>query len=134
LRTLDEHKVNPANDQLQVLVVDEPGAGGASHLYRIDGFSSETNVSSPYEGLYGEPATHAHILFQNGPIAETGVNGLTHEVLLAILVDRLRSFQAGPYACVENHNALDHVEHALFHLRQRTLKRVARGVEGTHTV
>jgi hypothetical protein len=34
-------------------------------------------------------------LFQNGPIAEVGVNGVTHEVLLAIVADRLRSFQKG---------------------------------------
>lgn len=116
MRTIDEHKTNPANDQLTVLVLDEPGAGGANHLY---------GISAPSNSWIVE--------FQNGPIAEAGVNGLTHEVLLAILIDRLRSFQAGPYACEENHVALDHVEHALEQLKRRTLKRVARGVEGTHT-
>lgn len=117
MRTLDEHKTNSANEQLDILVIDEPGHGGASHCY---------HVTSPDFG--------ASILFQNGPILEVGVNGLTHEALLAIIIDRLRSFQAGPYACEANHNALDHAEHALFHLRQRTIARLARGVEGTHTV
>ena len=37
------------------------------------------------------------IRFQNGPIAEAGVNGLTHEALLAVLEDRLVGFQSGPY-------------------------------------
>jgi hypothetical protein len=52
------------------------------------------------------------IQFQNGPIAEAGVNGITQEVLLAIVADRLRSFQAGPYACQENADALSHVSAA----------------------
>ena len=116
MRYLNEHKVNPANDQLKVVVLDEPGPGGACHLYMI---------------------THANIdavtlEFQNGPIGEVGVNGLTHEVLLAIVADRLRSFQAGPYACKENACALTHIEEAMHWLHKRTLDRMRRGVEGTH--
>lgn len=117
MRLLEEHKVNPANDQLNILVLDEPGAGGANHLYGISA-----------------PGNSWVIEFQNGPILEAGVNGLTHEVLLTILADRLRGFQAGPFACTENHVALDHIEHALEQLKRRTAKRAARGVEGTHTV
>jgi hypothetical protein len=72
------------------------------------------------------------ISFQNGPIAEAGVNGLTQEALLAIVADRLRSFQAGPYACPENGDALAAVEEAMACLHSRTKARMARGVEGTH--
>ncbi|RXT29358.1 hypothetical protein B5P46_11800 [Rhizobium leguminosarum] len=78
-------------------------------------------------------ATSTVIYFQNGPINEVGVNGLTHEVLLAIVADRLRSFQAGPYSCKENACALTKIEEAQHWLQSRTLARMRRGVEGTHT-
>jgi hypothetical protein len=116
MRTINEHKVNPANDVIDIEITDEPGAGGANHAYKVQ--------------IPNVPATY--INFQNGPIAEAGVNGITQEVLIAICVDRLRSFQAGPYACRENALALTKLEEAQHWLRHRTLARMARGVEGTH--
>lgn len=133
MRTLDEHKINPANDTLSIAVTDEPGAGGANHRYEITGFDASRNPSSggaPDSGYEGPLA----ILFQNGPIAEAGVNGVTHEVLLAIVADRLRSFQKGPYACKANACALTHIEEAQHWLQQRTIERMRRGVEGTHAI
>jgi hypothetical protein len=118
MRTLDDHKVNPANDLLTVTVLDEPGSGGANHAYDITG---------------GE-AVPTHIRFQNGPIAEVGVNGITHEALLAILCDRLKGFQSGPYANEDNQIALLSLQQAQNALQRRTRERMARGVEGTHTV
>ena len=130
MRTIDTHKVNPANDRLTITVMDRPGAGGASHLYLIEGFDTRGNPSD-----IGEPHMVAvPILFQNGPIPEAGVNGLTHEALLAIVADRLQSFQSGPYANEFNAAALQHVEAAQAALQARTKSRMARGVEGTHQV
>jgi hypothetical protein len=134
MRTIDDHKVNPANDKLQITVEDEPGHGGGSHLYMIRGFDTTTNASDPFVARHGAPAHHATILFQNGPIPEAGVNGVTHEALLAIVADRLRSFQKGPYSCKANACALTHIEEAMHWLQQRTIERMRRGVEGTHTV
>ncbi|WP_321955027.1 hypothetical protein [Burkholderia cenocepacia] len=122
MRTITDHVVNPANEKLNIDVLDDPGAGGANHLYAIDG----------YVGKSGHRTTL--IEFQNGPIAEAGVNGITHEALLAIVADRLRSFQAGPFACRENALALTKIEEAQHWLQHRTLSRIRRGVEGTHTV
>ncbi|MBB3997200.1 hypothetical protein [Aureimonas pseudogalii] len=121
MREIDDHKVNPANDLLVLEVLDEPGAGGANHVYQVRGYHDREN---------DETATV--IRFQNGPIAEAGVNGLTQEVLLSIVADRLRSFQAGPFACRENALALTKIEEAQHWLQQRTLARMRRGVEGTH--
>ncbi len=120
MRKIDEHKINPANDTLNITVLDEPGHGGACHEYEI----SHSNM----------PPTR--ISFQNGPINEdgNGVNGLTHEVLLAIVADRLRGFQAGPYSCKANACALTKIEEAQHWLQHRTLERMRRGVEGTHKV
>lgn len=118
MRKLNGHKVNPANDLLEITVLDNPGAGGACHQYRIDSASPDFHV--PVE-----------LAFQNGPIAEAGVNGITHEALLAVLVDRMQSFQAGPYACRENALALTKLEEAQHWLHHRTKARMDRGVEGT---
>lgn len=120
-RTITEHKVNPANDTINITVLDEPGPGGACHEYGVD---------------LPEGGNALIINFQNGPISAdgNGVNGLTQEVLLAIVADRLRSFQKGPYSCKENACALTHIEEAMHWLQQRTLERMRRGVEGTHAV
>lgn len=130
MRQLTDHKVNPVNDRLAINVVDEPGAGGAHHLYEITGGDFLANPSACLAG----PHDGISILFQNGPIPEAGVNGVTHEALLAIVADRLRSFQAGPYSCKENACALTHIEEALHWLHSRTIKRMQRGVEGTHAL
>jgi hypothetical protein len=114
--------VNPVNDRLVITVIDEPGAGGANHEYRIE--ATDDGSGKPHK-----IADH-HISFQNGPINEHGVNGVTQEVLLAIVADRLRSFQAGPFSCRENALALTKVEEAMHWLHKRTLDRMRRGVEG----
>lgn len=122
MRTLDDHKVNPANDTIEVNATDLPGSGGANHAYVATWTDKEGTLQQ------------REICFQNGPINEAGVNGLTHEVLLAIVADRLRGFQKGPFATKANACALTHIEEAQHWLQQRTLERMRRGVEGTHAV
>lgn len=73
-----------------------------------------------------------HLPMQNGPIGEVGINGLTNEVLLAIVIDRLQHFQSGKYHCVENDLALVSAQNALFFLKARTRDRLRRGVEGVN--
>lgn len=113
MREITSHVVNPVNDKIKIHVVDEPGAGGANHEYDI---------------LIGERGLTMR--FQNGPIAEHGVNGITQEVLLAIVADRLECFQAGGFANDYNAKALQHVKAAQDALLSRTRDRMARGVEG----
>lgn len=123
MRKITEHVANPVNDRLQIAVLDKPGAGGASHVYEI--------TATMPDGVSPAPEFEPVIVrFQNGPIAEADVNGVTQEALLAIVADRLRSFQAGPYPCQENSYALAHVDKALRALKERTIDRMARGVEG----
>lgn len=133
MRTIEDHKINPANDKLVVEVIDEPGAGGANHAYKVSGFELLTNKSAG-DGVLQDTSKEVVIYFQNGPIPENGVNGLTQEVLLSIVADRLRSFQAGPFSCKANACALTHIEEAQHWLQQRTIERMRRGVEGTHTI
>lgn len=122
MRELHDHKVNETNKELRISVLDEPGQGGANHQYQI----------SWGEGLAIPLNQTVFIPFQNGPIKENGVNGITQEALLAVVADRLRSFQAGPFSCRENAVALTHIETAQLWLHKRTLERIQRGVEGTN--
>ena len=128
MRYLTDHKLNGLNDAIAVSVLDEPGSGGACHVYRLD-------LTSAPDGPGITAATgHLEIRFQNGPIHEAGVNGVSGEALMAVLLDRLRGFQSGQFACRENALALTHLETALMWLQKRTRDRTARGVEGTHKV
>lgn len=132
-RALTDHIVNPANDRINITVLDEPGSGGANHAYAIEWKAREDGQG--FRDLESGDWHDATILrFQNGPIAEVGVNGLTHEALLAVLVDRLRAFQKGPFANAYNAIALNCLEAAVAALKARTLERMNRGVEGTHAV
>jgi len=113
----------------QVVCLDQPGVGGACHEYIVQRVvPPEDSPAGPVE------AELATVHFQNGPIKESGVNGCHNEDLMAIVIDRLRHFQAGEFNCRENALALTHMEEALHWLRHRTAARVARGVEGTHEV
>lgn len=128
-RKLTDHIINPENDKLTITVMDDPGAGGANHHYRVTGF---TTIPPTQANVTGCELPSADVIFQNGPINEHGVNGLTQEVLLAIVADRLRSFQKGPFSCKANACALTHIEEAQHWLQQRTIERMRRGVEGTN--
>lgn len=133
MREITDHIVSGDQSvQLKIEVTDEPGQGGANHRYEISGFDTDQNASASDLRGYRSRYTRELVIFQNGPIKEFGVNGITGEALMAIQIDRLRSFQAGPYACRENAVALTHMEEALMWLQRRTVARIKRGVEGTH--
>ena len=101
--------------------MDRPGPGGAPHQYEV--------FTQPAEGEYGMSLCRIH--FQEGPIKENGVNGVQHEDLIEILIDRLTHFQAGPHACDEHAAALMRLQDAKAHLVGRTTRRIAAGTEGT---
>lgn len=122
-RKLTSHKVSGLNEVLRIEVLDAPGQGNACHLYGITSDESR-NSDSP-------PAVLLPVRFQNGPIQECGVNGISNEALLAIVEDRLIGFQSGQYACRENAIALTKIQEAIMWLHRRTRERLARGVEGT---
>lgn len=131
MREITSHVVDGDKQahQLKITATDDPGAGGANHRYQIDGVDWARNPS----GVGPDRNAPALIIFQNGGIPDNGVNGLTNEALLAIVADRLECFQAGPFAAQENATALSSINNALRALQQWTIKRIARGVEGTQT-
>lgn len=122
MREITTHVVEGGDhsEALKILALDEPGPGGAHHLYQIGGIAPGTTLASFVQ----------EIEFQKGGMAEAGVNGISNEALLAIVQDRLECFQAGPFACSENRAALEWVENAMACLKGRTASRILRGVEG----
>ena len=125
MRTLQRHETNDANRAIALSADDRnPDNGNASHVYTMC-FAPQPNGPTPDTQV---------IRFQDGPIKVCGVNGITQEVLLTILIDRLEGFQSSKWACAENELALKHCEAALEALESRTRARETRGVEGTHAV
>ena len=99
-----------------VKVMDEPGPGGANHLYMIE---------TPDEDIV--------IQFQCGPRNESGsTHGVIDTDLLEIVRDRLKAFQAGDFATEYNAQVLVHVEEALMWLNRRVEDRIERQVLGTN--
>jgi hypothetical protein len=114
MRAILDHIINPVNDKLSITVMDDAGPGGANHHYVIHNASIEAT----------------DIKFQKGGIKDNGINGITQEALLAIVIDRLRCFDKGPFSSRENALALTKCEEALQWLHSRTIERMRRGVEG----
>lgn len=115
------HDGHGLNDSITV-IADRQTNGGASHRYVAIMPASQTDPGVP---------TPLHIQFQQGARNEPGsIPGVTEAVLLAILIDRLQGFQAGPFACTENDEQLVHLESALSATRRRADERAKRGVLG----
>lgn len=107
------------SDSTIVTADDAPGNGGAHHHYTVS-----TNPG------WGVSTVMTTLNFQNGGVAEVGINGIQIEDLLAISAHRLQCFQAGPFACIQNQSAMESINHALSVLDARTADRKARNVEG----
>ena len=119
METYGPRKIEIGTDEhTEVFAVDERGPGNANHVYEIKMTANEISKTEL-------------IRFQNGPIKENGKNGIHNEDLIAIVIDRLRGFQSGDFACRDNALALTKLQEALFWLRNRTNERKSRGIEGT---
>ncbi len=120
MREIFDHKsflTNDPSDALRVFACDERGPGNANHEYKID---LDNGIPAP-----------GFIKFQFGPLQENEFNGVSNESVLAVVIDRLKGFQAGPFACRENAVALTKLQEAMHWLHHRTAERARRGVEGT---
>jgi hypothetical protein len=120
------------NDLIDIEADDkDPDAGNASHSYVFSMPSEEFP-----ENIRPKTARHAvaSVRFQHGPRnAEGSLPGVTEAAILAMLIDRITSFQNGPYPCTENARMLEHLEGALKATKERATNRANRGVLGTNT-
>lgn len=107
-RRITAHGTDAANSKINLFATDEAGPGGASHQYFAEG-----------------PGVAQMLHFQNGALQESGLNGITNEVLLAIVMDRMEAWQHGPYANDYNHRALSHLQCAILEMQARSAERAA---------
>ena len=96
------------NEQLAIFAKDVPGKGGANHVYKIGDLTLEFQIGNP----------------------KAGVNGISDEALLAIVIDRLKGFENGPFREINTTSARVRCEQALKYLQKRTTERLSRGVLG----
>lgn len=93
---------------------------------------NETDVDGHiYQVLHGSSQTDLN--FQRGPVKSNGVNGVTSEALLAVLIHRTGVLNKA-FPCRENSIAITKMQEALMWFEQRTRDRLARSVEGTSVV
>ena len=78
------------------------------------------NLVKEYDGKPGYQFIK-DLSFQIGDPRVFGVNGVTNEALLAIMIHRLQGFQNNPASnCSENQEAINHMELAMEALHSRT--------------
>lgn len=105
-----------------VFAVDEIGPGGANHEYHITLNNGKDTASDV-----------AIIQMQKGPRKNVdSIHGVIDSDLLEIVRDRLKAFQAGPFASEYNEQALKHIEQALTWMNKRVEDRIKRNVLGTY--
>lgn len=95
----------------------------------VETAANGTNISGHlYKVMMGDVEL-TEIQFQFGGVEKNGVNGVTSEALLAILIDRTDALN-GQFPCEENEAAIKGMKEALASFNLRTSKRMMRGVEG----
>ena len=139
--TLEERKFDESGNEISTSKpIDE--ANIFNGWMEIHSEESGLKVTTPVDG---DKVAHDYIVevekanrtglttiqFQNGPIPQVGVNGLTNEALLAILLHRTKVLNK-LFPCKENEEAILHMQQAFQWFNQRTINRKARGVEGTY--
>jgi hypothetical protein len=123
-RELYDHKINRFNREcVDIITTDERASDNAHHAYtiRVRGFKAPQDA---------EPVMYTTLWFQNGGLKEVGANGITDQALLAIVIDRMRSFNDGQFRCRENSIIITKLEEALLWMEKRGNDRSRRGVEG----
>lgn len=126
---LIDHFLGYANRKLESQEIDRVVNGEVvediteyahGHYYKISA-NPETQNAKDFE---------ISLHFQDGPIPEHGVNGVTSEELLKVLIHRTKTLDE-KFPSEFNKQAIIYMESALEEFNKRTAERRARGVEGT---
>jgi hypothetical protein len=122
MREIEDHLIAESS-AVEVMADDKPDSTGAIGRY-------VATVTTPE----GKEILSQAITFQNGPRREVGSNGISEESLMAIVLDRLRSYQETPFVSADTAEAIRHLESSLTCLQRRSIARKRRGVDGTNMV
>ena len=111
IEMIDSHHVKGYAFNIEISAVPVDRYGMASYTY---------NLTKSYDGKSGYQFIK-DLNFQIGDPRVFGVNGVTNEALLAIMIHRLQGFQNNPATnCSENQEAINHMELAMEALYSRT--------------
>ena len=111
IEMIDSHHVKGYAFNIEISAVPVDRYGMASYTY---------NLTKSYDGKPGYQF-NKDLNFQIGDPRVFGVNGVTNEALLAIMIHRLQGFQNNPATnCSENQEAINHMELAMEALYSRT--------------
>ncbi|HXG86113.1 MAG TPA: hypothetical protein VNI84_18985 [Pyrinomonadaceae bacterium] len=125
-RSIRDHQNNKFNREcVSVMTCDDRSSDGANHKYEITVWkNAQTSDSND------ELVEHCKLNFQNGGLKEVGANGITDQSLIAVVMDRIRGFNDGPFRCRENSMVITKLEEAMMWMEKRSNDRARRGVEG----
>ena len=115
---------NQGESKMTRIYEDQNGVAVNAISRTADGEDVTGNLYQVLAGTY-----NIDIKFQMGNPKETGVNGVTNESLLVILINRLEHLNSR-FRCDENEDAIASMKSALESLESRTKARINRGVEG----
>lgn len=83
MHEIKDHQTNELNKAIKVVADDRSEETGGSYQYDV------------FVKIGDGPLLALEtFMFQKGPVQQVGINGITNEVLLAIVIDRLRGFLA----------------------------------------
>jgi hypothetical protein len=107
-RTVTKHQIDVFNQDLSIEVLSPPNRQTKATVDYL--------ISNAVSGI-----ELAYIKFQEGDPAKVGINGISNEALIAIVLDRLKSFQDGPHNNKFNTEAMSLLEAALDVLEDRVV-------------
>ena len=115
MRSIDSHIITPEDRHIKIYAVDERVTPRSNNHYQV----------------FVDDKPLLEIKFQSGNYSDKGIDGVTMEALLSIVIDRLEGFQAGVFKSEENTQAITLIQSALNWLHKRTFDRICRRVRDT---
>jgi hypothetical protein len=124
MRQLTAHQVGPLNEAIEITPVAPHFGGAVPARYKF--LVNVHFADAGYSPVMISRLRWAEIdlRFQDGPL-EGGINGVSEESLIAVLIDRLEAKQAGEGINAENAFALDHLRDALETLLRPQRRQIA---------
>lgn len=120
-RDITTHHINDFNKNIKLEAIGPKTIGGANIHYRISNLEGPTS--------HPEVVRTCSIYFQNCNPRDC-VTGVSNEVYLAMLIDRMEGFCSGPFNSDENTQVLTKLKECMDLFAKRSQARVEAGVEG----
>lgn len=132
-REINTHKNNPCNENIKITVEDlhlPEDTTNEHRRYVIERVNTQTNLAY----REGDLITDIPLYFQKGHCDNNNNNGLTFEVLAAIIIDTAEMFQKSSLATPETEEIIKHAQAIIDIGRRRYEDRLKRNVYDTREI